>query len=316
MAFRGSPVLRPAALITMICGLVLAGCSPEGALTPPAGLSGETYAGPVIYGETTRNSTNLATAIDPVVSPPAAPDLAMQPVRTNIVASVARPDRELVPEGRVGESKTRSSILGVSQVGYLARSINPFAGKRSGLTSSESACRSRLKRLGVKFTEPAPIRGRGACGIAHPVKISSLSGGIQIKPAATLNCPMAEAFAKWVKSEVAPAARRRYLSGIRSIHQMSSYSCRTMNSKRGAPLSEHAKGNAIDVGKITLNSGRAILVRKPGLFAFRQKGLLNSVRADSCKYFTTVLGPGSDVHHRDHFHFDLRRRKSGYRHCD
>jgi hypothetical protein len=28
-----------------------------------------------------------------------------------------------------------------------------------------------------------------------------------------------------------------------------------------------------------------------------------------------VLGPGSDRYHKDHFHFDLRARKSGYRHC-
>ena len=89
-----------------------------------------------------------------------------------------------------------------------------------------------------------------------------------------------------------------------------------MNSKRGAPMSEHAKGNAIDVGKITLNSGKEISVQKPGFFSFREKSLLNTVRADSCKYFNTVLGPGSDVHHKDHFHFDLRTRKSGYRHCD
>jgi hypothetical protein len=81
-------------------------------------------------------------------------------------------------------------------------------------------------------------------------------------------------------------------------------------------MSEHASGNAIDVGKITLNNGQAIAVRKPGFFSFREKSLLKTIRHDSCKYFTTVLGPGSDIHHKDHFHFDLRTRKAGYRHCD
>jgi hypothetical protein len=135
-------------------------------------------------------------------------------------------------------------------------------------------------------------------------------------PDATLNCPMALAFAKWVKNELASAARVRYLAGIKSIHQMSSYSCRTMNSKAGAPMSEHSKGNAIDIGKIKLNNGKSIVVKRPGLFSFREKSLLNNVRAESCKYFTTVLGPGSDVNHADHFHFDLRKRKTSYRHCD
>ncbi|MEW7006667.1 extensin family protein [Lentilitoribacter sp. EG35] len=181
---------------------------------------------------------------------------------------------------------------------------------------AESVCQRQLRRLGVRFDTPPPVVGPGSCGIASPVKVKSLSGGIDVVPDATLNCPMALAFAKWVKNELSGAARMRYLSGIKSIHQMSSYSCRTMNSKRGAKMSEHSKGNAIDIGKIKLNSGKAIVVKRPGFFAFREKGLLHKVRAQSCKYFTTVLGPGSDVHHRDHFHFDLRQRKTGYRHCD
>ncbi|WP_244627854.1 extensin family protein [Lentilitoribacter sp. Alg239-R112] len=181
---------------------------------------------------------------------------------------------------------------------------------------AESVCQRQLRRLGVRFDTPPPVVGPGSCGIASPVKVKSLSGGIDVVPDATLNCPMALAFAKWVKNELSGAARMRYLSGIKSIHQMSSYSCRTMNSKRGAKMSEHSKGNAIDIGKIKLNSGKTIVVKRPGFFAFREKGLLHKVRAQSCKYFTTVLGPGSDVHHRDHFHFDLRQRKTGYRHCD
>jgi hypothetical protein len=57
-------------------------------------------------------------------------------------------------------------------------------------------------------------------------------------------------------------------------------------------------------------------VRKKGLFSFREGGLLKSVRGDSCKYFNTVLGPGSNKEHWNHFHFDLRSRKGGRRYCD
>jgi hypothetical protein len=185
-----------------------------------------------------------------------------------------------------------------------------------GGNRAETVCQRQLRRLGVQFSTPAPVVGPGSCGIASPIKVKSLSGGIDVVPDATLNCPMALAFAKWVKNELASAARVRYLAGIKSIHQMSSYSCRTMNSKAGAPMSEHSKGNAIDIGKIKLNNGKSIVVKRPGLFSFREKSLLNNVRAESCKYFTTVLGPGSDVNHADHFHFDLRKRKTSYRHCD
>ncbi|WP_119256153.1 extensin-like domain-containing protein [Shinella zoogloeoides] len=203
------------------------------------------------------------------------------------------------------------------QVAFLPRMSNPMQMPEAmgGMPASERACRQRLQKLGVKFRDvPRISRGR-SCGIEWPVELSGLSGGIQIKPAAQVNCQITEAFARWVKQELVPSTRMRYLSGVSAIHQMSSYSCRTMNSQRGAAMSEHAKGNAIDVGKIVLTSGKAIAIEKKGFFAFREKGLLKSVRGDSCKYFSTVLGPGSDRFHKDHFHFDLRARKSGYRHC-
>jgi len=206
----------------------------------------------------------------------------------------------------------------VKLAGLMPRLGNPMSTPQwaGGMPASEKACRTRLKRLGVTFRDLPAINSGKGCSIPYPVEVTELSGGIEIKPAAKLNCQITDAFAQWVKNELAPAARLRYLSGVSSIRQLSSYSCRTMNSKRGAPMSEHAKGNAIDVGKITLDNGKAISVRRPGFFSFREKSLLKTVRSDSCKYFTTVLGPGSDVHHKDHFHFDLRTRKTGYRHCD
>ena len=206
----------------------------------------------------------------------------------------------------------------VKLAGLMPRISNLMSAPKwaGGMPAAEKACRTRLKRLGVTFRDLPAINSGKGCSIPYPIEVTKLSGGIEIKPAAKLNCQITDAFAQWVKNELAPAARLRYLSGVSSIRQLSSYSCRTMNSKRGAPMSEHAKGNAIDVGKITLNNGQAISVKKPGFFSFREKSLLKTVRSDSCKYFTTVLGPGSDIHHKDHFHFDLRTRKTGYRHCD
>ena len=208
------------------------------------------------------------------------------------------------------------------QVAFLPRAENPAGGQVSEpdftgrMPAAEIACRQRLKKLRVEFTDVARISNGKSCGIDYPIQLTGLSGGIDVKPAVKLNCQVTEAFAKWVKSELAPSARYRYLSGIKTIKPLGGYSCRTMNSRRGNPMSEHARGNAIDVGKFVLNSGKEIDVRKPGFFAFREKGLLKAVRSDSCKYFSTVLGPGSDAQHKDHFHFDLRSRKSGYRHCD
>ncbi len=204
------------------------------------------------------------------------------------------------------------------EVAYVPRFSDPMSVPESygGMSGADKSCRDALRKMGVKFREKDPISKGGNCTIAHPIEVYGLAGGIQIKPAATLNCPVTLAFSKWVKHELVPSARMRYFSGVKTIYQMSSYSCRRMNSSSSNPWSEHSKGNAIDIGKFLLNSGKEIDVRKKGFFAFREKGLLKAVRSDSCKYFNTVLGPGSDAHHKDHFHFDLRSRKSGYRHCD
>jgi hypothetical protein len=190
---------------------------------------------------------------------------------------------------------------------------NPTAAPQTVMPADEVACRRELRKLGVTYRDLAPIDDGGACRIDHPVQVSQLSGGIKMKPAATLTCAMAAAFASWTKEELASAARWKYLSGVKTIHQGSSYSCRRI---RGTSVaSEHSKGNALDIMRIELNNGRDIDVRKPGWFAFRQRSLLNNVRKGGCGYFTTVLGPGYNADHADHFHFDIKDRRNGYVAC-
>ena len=207
-----------------------------------------------------------------------------------------------------GMTSTLVHVPPASSVAYPTM-MSPIP--QSVLSADEVDCRKQLKRLGVKFRELDPIDEGGACRIDHPIEVSALSGGIEIKPAVTLNCEMAASFALWTKRELAPSARMRYFSGIKSIRQGSGYSCRKIAGSSVA--SEHSTGNALDIMAITLNNGRTIDVRKPGFFAFRQRGLLNKVRAEGCDYFTTVLGPGYNKDHANHFHFDIKNRRNGYR---
>lgn len=180
------------------------------------------------------------------------------------------------------------------------------------MPESEADCRRDLERLRVSYRDVEPIDQGGACRIDHPVEIAAI-GSVRVQPAATVTCAMARAFARWTRDELVPSARLRYLSGVRKIVQGSSYSCRNIRGSRTA--SEHAKGNAIDVMRIELNNEREIKVRRPGFFAFRQRSLLNNVRADACGYFSTVLGPGYDRDHKDHFHFDIKQRRNGHVAC-
>jgi len=246
------------------------------------------------------------------------PQIAEGDVDAPVVDGIGTDNLHEVSKSRsvpVDDAVAKPAPVQEQKVAYIPRFNNPMSVPESqgGMPASEKSCRVLLQKLGVSYTDIPAINDGPSCGIDYPVQVQAING-VRILPAAKLNCGMAVTFARWVKDDLVPTARIRYFSGVNTIRQMSSYACRPMNSKRGNPWSEHARGNAIDVGQIILNNGEGIDVRKPGFFSFRQKGLLNSVRADSCKYFNTVLGPG-DPYHGDHFHFDLRSRKSGRRYC-
>jgi hypothetical protein len=244
--------------------------------------------------------------------------VAVSPARRQQSAGQSR----LIPPPPPGSSSRRQPVEEVAMVmPHDPMSRDGLQSNRSAMPpgvmpSSEVACRSELRRLGVAFRDVARIADGPTCGIDYPIELSGLASGVAIRPAVKLNCQVTLAFAKWVKFELVPSSRFRYLSGVGRITPMGGYSCRKMNSRSSNPWSEHARGNAIDIGTITLNNGKEIDVRSKNFFAFREKALLKAVRSDSCKYFSTVLGPGSDPNHWNHFHFDLRTRKSGYRHCD
>lgn len=248
------------------------------------------------------------------------PDAGAQLKRSG--AAATWPDQSNVRQpsrSQPSSSQAESMQPEPQQVAMLPRLQSPMAPSApqspAVMPASEVSCRSELRKLGVEFRDLPRIGNGPTCGIDYPLQLSGLSGNIDINPATTLNCQVTLAFAKWVKFELAPSSRARYLSGVQKIVPMGGYSCRKMNSRSNNPWSEHARGNAIDIGTIQLKSGKEIDVRQKGFFAFREKGLLKAVRTDSCKYFSTVLGPGSDKDHWNHFHFDLRTRKTGYRHC-
>ncbi len=107
------------------------------------------------------------------------------------------------------------------------------------MPAEEVACRQALKKLDVTFRDLEPIDDGGACRIDHPVEVSAI-GSVRMKPAATLSCDMAMTFSRWTVKELVPAARRKYWSGVNTIHQGSSYSCRKIRGSGGTP-SQHAQ---------------------------------------------------------------------------
>ncbi len=148
----------------------------------------------------------------------------------------------------------------------------------------------------------------GSCGIEDPVKVYFVSG-VRLSPGATLNCQTAQAFKEWVDDAAQPSAED-VDSYIAKFRVASHYACRTRNSQSGARLSEHAKGNAIDIGGFTLANGDVVTVEddwRSGPYS----PMLRDMYENACGTFGTTLGPESDVHHQDHFHFDVADYRSG-----
>ena len=101
------------------------------------------------------------------------------------------------------------------------------------------------------------------------------------------------------------------VSATTSMTVAAHYACRSRNSRRGARLSEHAKGNAIDLSAFTFADGSGVSVLKGWNGAPKDREMLRKMHRSACGPYGTVLGPNSDRFHRDHFHFDVAGYRSG-----
>jgi hypothetical protein len=177
-----------------------------------------------------------------------------------------------------------------------------------------------------RITSGPPLRGMPQQSLpvrqpAAPVPLGqgnaiAAMGPVAIKPAATLACPMVSALDRWILDSVQPAAQRWFRQPVTEIRQISAYSCRGMNAQPGARISEHAFGNALDISAFVLADGRRITVKDGWRASPEEQGFLRDVQGAACEQFNTVLAPGSNRFHYDHFHFDLMRRASGNRICN
>ncbi len=151
------------------------------------------------------------------------------------------------------------------------------------------------------------INGRGACGVEDPVQVFMVSGvALSMQP--KVNCETATALNAWV-SEAAQPAVADLDTRIESLKVVAHYACRSRNNVRGARLSEHARGNAVDIAGMQLADGTELSVLKD--WRSEHSELMQALHRTACGPFGTVLGPRADRHHQDHFHFDVASYRMG-----
>ena len=185
--------------------------------------------------------------------------------------------------------------------------------KSDEVTSAASDCRLRLEKAAVIVAMPRLI-GPGACGGGDMVEISAikLTGAAQIpvKPAPMIRCSMAESLVSWIRDDAVPRVAKAG-AALRSVETYDDFNCRGRNRVKGARMSEHGRGNAVDIRSFTLADNRVMHLTD----ITAPKDLREGLRETSCARFTTVLGPGSDGYHEEHIHLDLAERSNGYRIC-
>ena len=168
----------------------------------------------------------------------------------------------------------------------------------------ESACMS-ARTPSPTIVVLAPIVEEGTCGMDKPLQVTAASNGtVAVTPVPTLNCPFTDALESWIASSVQPAARARFGVEVVEIQQISAYACRNRNNF-GRELSEHAFGKALDVSGFKLANGRVISIQHDWNGEADEQAFLRQDFGGACATFTTVLGPGSNIMHYNHIHFDL-----------
>ncbi len=182
-----------------------------------------------------------------------------------------------------------------------------------GLVAPISACAVDPRAFG-EAEKVADFHEGNGCGVDNAWRLYAVSG-VRLSQPATFNCRQAGQVNRWLDGPVQAAAQNYFGERVVAVQVMASYSCRPRNNVRGAKMSEHGFGNAVDVGGFTLESGRTVSVLDNWNGSRDERGFLRQVRADACGPFRTVLGPGSDANHRDHLHLDLQNHRSGGSYC-
>jgi hypothetical protein len=210
------------------------------------------------------------------------------------------------------------AFLALTLIGLGVTGCGLFRGEQREpwRAQAEEACLSQgLVQPTAYMSRSSPIDGPGACGISYPFKVTALAGGtVGLNSRGTLACPIIPNIDAWLNEVVQPAASLYFGTAVAEV-KSGSYSCRPRNNQSGARMSEHAFGNALDIMGFRFADGREITVVAGWRGTPQEQEFLREVFVGACSYFTTVLGPGSDVFHYNHFHLDLARHDPrGQRH--
>ena len=165
-------------------------------------------------------------------------------------------------------------------------------------------CLETLSQRGALYEIVADRASAGGCQLTNGVSLTRSSVALD-KPA-TLSCPLAVALADFESRVVQPAAQKHFRRDLVQINHFGAYDCRNIRGTRR--LSEHARGQALDIAGFELDGGIRISIKEHWSNAGPRSRFLQEVAKGACEVFNVVLTPRSDSEHHDHFHVDIGPR--------
>jgi hypothetical protein len=181
-------------------------------------------------------------------------------------------------------------------------------------------CVAELTAAEAEVDQPFHVEQQG-CVLDGAVVLRSVmttTGKVEISGRPTLMCPFALSFERWVKEVSAPIVAQQMGAPLAVIQTGTAFLCRNRVGLGESKVSEHARGNALDIVSFDLRDKRRIIIGDEAPPTSPIAKALRGLRISACGYFTTVLGPGSNEAHKTHFHFDLGQhgKSLSYRICE
>jgi len=249
-------------------------------------------------------SAQLALAADPSAS--------LRPVQRG--GNAVQQPLTLEATGAISQPQQSAPQDAAKQRGGIFSSLRPLF--RSNKAAKEGRAQKRLQAKGavcgdlaIQGEQVGRVTGKlRGCGIENAVRVRSVSG-VGLSQRAVMDCKTAGALKVWLEQSAKPALSKQG-GGLSSLRVAAHYACRTRNNQKGAKLSEHGKGRAIDISGFRLADGSEVSVLK-GWNARRYSKAMRRMHKGACGPFGTVLGPKANRFHLDHFHFDTARYRSG-----
>ena len=242
----------------------------------------------------------------------ASPDASKRPVLRPGTAPAAV---ELDSTGAIQPAaRSKAGQEATERGGGLRLSLRPFL--RSLKAEREGRQQKKLRAKGavcgdidIQGEAIGRVAGRiRGCGVDNAVRVRAVSG-VTLSQTSVMDCTTAKALKSWLEQSAKPALARKG-GGLSGLKVAAHYACRTRNNRKGAKISEHGKGRAIDISAFRLRDGSSVTVLK-GWGASATSKAMRRMHREACGPFGTVLGPNADRYHRDHFHFDTARYRSG-----